>query len=357
METLEATPKRQYEFDYAKTLAIFFMVIIHVIEELSHVEFEALPTGFWENFIQFGAGPLAAPVFVFAMGIGIVYSRNNEPIQLFKRGLKLLIVALCLNICRDVIPRLIVCLISGSAPEWEVFRYQLFNIDILHFAGLAFMLTALLKKLKVPVLALVPIGILMQILGNELSLVFAPTDLAEILLSYIFDTGGDLACFPLLTWYVSLAVGILAGTIIKENSHRLNRMYSIGFWGGAVLLIGFIFGCHYYEVDIRLFHALYEDAFYGQTFFHFLYNTLVIVIEISLIHLITRKQTRDLPFVKFCGSNLTTIYVIQWMIVGWMTSFQDYLNIDPGMEMSVVLGILIALVSMGIARLLPRIQW
>ena len=182
------------------------MVIIHVIEETSHVEFEALPTGFWENFIQFGAGPLAAPVFIFSMGLGIVYSRSQEPKQLFKRGVRLWLAALALNICRDVIPRLIVCLISGSAPEWEVLRYQIFNIDILHFAGLAFMLTALLKKLKVPVLALVPIGIIMQ-------------------------------------------------------------------------------------------------------------------------------------------------------IIGWMTSFKDYLHLDPGIEMSVVIGILIALASMGITKILPRIKW
>ena len=33
--------KRQVEFDYVKTIAIFFMVIIHVIEELSTVEFNA----------------------------------------------------------------------------------------------------------------------------------------------------------------------------------------------------------------------------------------------------------------------------------------------------------------------------
>ena len=127
--------------------------------------------------------------------------------------------------------------------------------------------------------------------------------------------------------------------------------------GGVSLLLGFVFACHYYDVDIRLFHALYEDAFYGQTFFHFLFNTLVIVIELSVIHLITRKWTRDYRFVGFCGQNLTTIYVIQWMIIGWMTSFQDYLKIDPCMEMSVIIGIVIAVVSILIARVLPKIKW
>lgn len=88
---MQVNAKRQIEFDYAKTLAIFFMVIIHVVEEMSHVEFEALPAGFWENCIQFGAGPLAAPVFVFSMGMGIVFSQSQEPEQIFKRGIKLLI--------------------------------------------------------------------------------------------------------------------------------------------------------------------------------------------------------------------------------------------------------------------------
>lgn len=219
------------------------------------------------------------------------------------------------------------------------------------------MLTALFKKLKVPVLALVPIGITMQILSNELALVFEPKGVAEILLSYIFDTGGDLACFPILTWYASLAIGILAGTIIQKYSDKLDKAYSIGFWGGVSLLLGFIFACHYYEVDIRLFHALYEDAFYGQTFFHFMYNTLIIVIELSLIHLITRGLRRRFAFIDFCGKNLTTIYVIQWVIIGWMASFQAYHGIGPGMEMSVVLGVVIAGVSILIAKLLPPIKW
>jgi uncharacterized membrane protein len=345
---------RQVEFDYAKTIAIFFMVIIHVIEELSTVDIDALPSGFWENFIQFGAGPLAAPVFIFAMGVGIVFSRHQEPIQLFKRGLKLWAAALCLNICRDVIPRLIVSLISGSSPEWATLRYQLFNIDILHFAGLAFILTALFKKIKVPVLALVPVGILMQAAGNELSLAFKPTGIAEIVLSYFFNTGGDLSCFPLLTWYASLAVGILAGTIIKEYRDHLKKIYSIGLWGGLSLLFGFVVGCHYYDLDIRFLHALYQDAFYRQTFFHFLYNTLIIIVVISLLYLITGKQKKNIAFFDFCGKNLTMIYLVQWMIIGWMTSFKPYLHFEPGLEMSVVAGLAIAGVSMLIARLLPR---
>jgi len=93
------------------------MVIIHVIEEMSTVNTEVLPTGTLNNLVQFFAGPMAAPVFIFAMGIGIVYSSHQEPVELFRRGVRLFLAAFALNIVRDVIPRLLVCAISGTAPE------------------------------------------------------------------------------------------------------------------------------------------------------------------------------------------------------------------------------------------------
>ena len=45
------------------------------------------------------------------------------------------------------------------------------------------------------------------------------------------------------------------------------------------------------------------------------------------------------------------------MIIGWLTSFQDYHGIVPGFAGSIGLGILIALVSIGITKLLPPIKW
>ncbi|MDO5109832.1 MAG: hypothetical protein Q4D59_07870 [Erysipelotrichaceae bacterium] len=100
-----------------------------------------------------------------------------------------------------------------------------------------------------------------------------------------------------------------------------------------------------------------DNLLYRQTFFNFIYNTLVIVLLLSVIHFATRKVTKGYEFFRYCGTNLTTIYVIQWMIIGWTASFQDYLHIAPGFEMSIVLGIVIALMAIGISKLLPPIKW
>ena len=46
---MKANTKRQAEFDYIKTLAIFFMVIIHVLEEISaYGAYDVMPAGFWK---------------------------------------------------------------------------------------------------------------------------------------------------------------------------------------------------------------------------------------------------------------------------------------------------------------------
>ena len=88
---------RQVELDLAKCLAIFFMILLHCL---------MVTSGFDNNislFFQRGIGqllgcPYAAPVFMFSMGVGMVYSRNQEPGYLIKRGIILMLLGLVVNI-------------------------------------------------------------------------------------------------------------------------------------------------------------------------------------------------------------------------------------------------------------------
>ena len=356
---MEADKKRLIEFDYAKTLAILFMVIIHVVEELSNVEvYETLPKGMLENIIQFGAGPLAAPQFMLAMGVGVVFSRYHDPRSLFRRGVRLLLLGLALNIGRDVIPRLLAAAVSGKGPDWENLYFQIFNIDILHFAGLAMMFTALLKALRVPVLALIPIGVILQAAGNWLALLTVPKGgAAEAVCSYFFYTG-ELSSFPLLNWYIIMAAGLVGGELLltARKVNDSDRFFLACFIGGAGLLAGIVSTCLYYRIDIRNFYALYNDWLYKQTFFHFLFNACIIAVELSAFHFLCRHGSKCDGFASFCGVNLNTIYIIQWMIIGWLASFKDLLKLDLSLNMSVVVGIVIAFISIGITRLLPRIR-
>ena len=80
---------RQAELDLAKCLAIFCMIFLHCYFATSYFTND-ISLFLVRGIAQLIGGPFAAPVFMFAMGVGMVYSRNQEPRYLIVRGIKLL---------------------------------------------------------------------------------------------------------------------------------------------------------------------------------------------------------------------------------------------------------------------------
>ena len=345
---MKVNTKRQVEFDYIKTLALFFMVIIHVLEELStYGAYEVIPAGFWENLIEFGAGPLAAPAFMCAMGVGIIYSRRSEPPQLFRRGVRILILAIGLNLVRGVIPTLTVSAIRGNIDPDRIF-YLMFNVDILHFAGLSLMLTALLKKLHVPPLAFVPVAIAMQIIGNLLPPITADCSIPLYILGSFFHTS-PLSAFPLLICYIHIAAGIAFGDILIRQKDP-ERFYRIIFWGSLSLLAGLLFTLVTTGYDLKNLYMLYNELYYQQTFLHFAFNTLVVLLELSIFHFMLERFRPAEGFALFCSKNVNSIYLIQWVIIGIWVGFGGS---NFGFWGSVLWGLVIAFASIGFTRILP----
>ena len=73
------------------------MVLVHVLLISFYFNYSAsFPFEYVVNCIL--GGPTAAPVFMFCMGIGIVYSRRSQPEIMIKRGISLMILGLLVNI-------------------------------------------------------------------------------------------------------------------------------------------------------------------------------------------------------------------------------------------------------------------
>ena len=136
---------RQLELDIIKGLAILFMLLVHCLECFIELPWE--PT--WANrLIYFLGCPPAAPVFMFALGVGLVYSRKNSPRDLAVRGLRILLLGYVLAFFRDFLSRYVLYLRTGSAAELAEGVNEFLGVDILPFAGLTFLFFAGAAKLR-----------------------------------------------------------------------------------------------------------------------------------------------------------------------------------------------------------------
>ena len=103
--------------------------------------------GFQYRLNNIYGGVLAAPVFMYSMGVGVAYSRRTDARTMFVRGIKLLLAGYLLNAIR-CLPQLLLWKGGFGEEHYNLFIEEVNLFDILQFAGVAFMLFALLQWLN-----------------------------------------------------------------------------------------------------------------------------------------------------------------------------------------------------------------
>ena len=216
---------RQIELDIAKCLAIIFMIFLHTL---------MVASGFANNIsvpmqrviYQLLGRPFAAPVFMFAMGVGMVYSRNQEPAYLMKRGVKLMLLGVVVNVGEYILPHFLAGKLLG---KWDIFPIAngllLFCVDILAFAGMAMILIGVLKKLKLVSWQIVIIAVALSVIASFVRFHNFGSDVWNLITGYFVgslrDNGSAFTAFPLFNWFIFPAVGMLFGEwYIKCNNKK-----------------------------------------------------------------------------------------------------------------------------------------
>ena len=219
---------RQKNIDYAKAIAIFGMVLVHVMIYPYFGGFNK-GLGFVIGYIL--GGLLSAPVFMTSMGFGLCYTGKNDPKLIIKRGLKLVALNFILNALRSIY-----CIIAKSFQSDDVLFsifFHLFNGDILLFAGLAMILFGLLKFIKknsnlwilIIAFVMVLIPTFFRITSNDNRVLaftlglFIPVDLG----------GEPTIYFQLCSWFIYVAVGKTqkeVKTIYRERNQYISEYLS-----------------------------------------------------------------------------------------------------------------------------------
>ena len=216
---------RQPELDLFKALAVFGMIVVHVFLDLGKKVMPSLLDDYMTVF--FGA-----PIFMICMGIGMCYMRNQSPSSYMLRGFGLLTIGQFLNILRNCIPNLIAYWITGK-QFFIANSFLILQSDILTFAGLAFMLIALFRILRLKTGAILGIGVVMNMAALILwHTVTLPTSyMANQLLGFLIITKAE-SYFPLLCYFVFVAFGFFIGEYyprIKDKRALANRVMAVCF--------------------------------------------------------------------------------------------------------------------------------
>lgn len=244
---------RQVEIDIMKAVTVvFFMILCHVYEHDTD-GFESTFT--WISDMLLGG--FAAPVFMFAMGFGMKYSRSRNLNSQYWRGVKLLTFGQVLNVFRYLIPNQLYWSITGD--EFYLRSHALnFSSDIMQFAGLAFLFMTLTKQLKFSSFQTLLLAVLMSLIGYVLEGVQTGCYAFDQLLGMFWGTETE-SYFPLFNWFIFVAAGRLFGKWYKRLPDK-GRFYAISAPISALCFAGYLYVITCTEPGLFGFH---DEALHG----------------------------------------------------------------------------------------------
>lgn len=350
--TEEVNTGRQWSFDAAKAIAIFFMVIVHTFIYVYGEENMDHGFQYWLNNIY--GGILAAPVFMFCMGAGIAYSRRTGARTMFRRGISLLIVGYLLDAVR-CLPQLLLWLGGYGEEHYDAFFEELNLFDILQFAGVAFLLFALLRWLKASDNIVLLVGLALSVFGSFIREVdMGSTWLNLLCYSFVgIHVGSIWTSFPLANWFIFVAVGYWFGKLVRR-CNDLNRLYAtiIPYSGfifavGATYMVNHAFG---------MFTEVNDDFFYYMTPLDSLVCISGALTIAGIGHFLMPHEPLALQnVVKQTSTDVTRIYLIHWIFVSYLVGglLSGILGLYVSQHILLLISLVILYVSARLARCKP----
>ena len=269
--------------------------------------------------IELLAGPTAAPLFMFAMGVGIVYSRKNDPATMAKRGVTLILTGYALNFFRETLLIIIARAIGVDTGMSHGIVDSLFFVDILPFAGMAFLTIALMKKLGLKTLQMLLVALVLQSIGTIL--IYTVTSdwmplIARMFVGLAINTGPDVD-FSLMLWLAYPVTGMWFGEKLQMTSDK-TLLYKKVFAVCAVVFFGITVAVETQGVSIYTYFTLYQNMFYHVDIIKYAWVMTFDGMFLAFCYAIS-EPVRKVAFkpVSFMSSKLNTVYIIQWLLIAY----------------------------------------
>lgn len=290
--------------DLLKGFAVFLIVPVHILELF--IDYPGRESWFGKLLLFLG-GPVAVPIFMMVMGYFLAKSTKSFS-NIILRGIKIFAIGLLLNIGLNFN-----LLLKIKYAGWQVNPFEyIFGVDILYLAGLSVIFIALLKTIaKGKVWLVFSFAFLILGLTEYMNEILMITE-RNYILPFIAGTY-SWAYFPLFPWLAYSLIGFAFFyweekiMLFFTNKKTLMGIILVGI--GALIFAFCKWGI---STTINL------SEYYHHTFLFAIWAIGIVILWLVLLRFLLNKFPNTFVgnFLKWLGKNITLFYIIQWLIIG-----------------------------------------
>jgi uncharacterized membrane protein len=313
--------ERIMSLDLARGMAMVFVVVVHVLEQLSS---QTVKDSLFGGVVNMGTSLCAASMFMFLMGAGLGLSSSTTFSATVRRGMKLILIGFALNLLRGTLPTVVGLAMRQFTLEDlkpNSLLVVTIEIDILQFAGLALMALAIVRRISTKWFfwlgaAAAVIVICPLVYGRT-----AGSPLLSYLINFLWRTE-EYGHFPIFPWLAYPLFGMVFGHLLK-NSKNTQVFFIRSAVLGSVMCVCAGYLVYNYS-DFSMDSWLSGDLNEGDVPpLWVVFETGVLLVSLSLYQYMAGHIPRNKVFDWLCfwSKEVTLMYCIQWIVIGWILIF------------------------------------
>ena len=308
--------------DLARGLAVFFMILVHVLENYGNDGVYDTAIG---RIVEFLGGAPAAPVFMFLMGFFLVYPSDKGLKINVIRGLKIMALGYALSFLRYTFPEALG--ITHYGGEFDFFSF-IWEVDILQFAGFALIILAVVREFVPWPRTWVLLAVLITVSSPLLWGIESGIPAVDWLLDLLWGSYEEV-WFPVFPWLAFPLLGMAFSNFIESRDGRLTADRRVPAAGAAALVVGIMITYTDPAYNIGDYYRSGSGAIIWMSGF--------VVIWLFLCELAVRRIPENGVFriLYWWSKNVTAVYFIQWLIIGWGVAVFPYM--EESMTVTVIL--------------------
>ncbi len=317
-----ARRERIRAFDLAAGLAVFFMILVHVLWHWGKPETWTTAIG---QAISYAAGPTAAPVFAFLMGASFGAASRTTFGSMAARGVWLVVLGYVLNFLRGVIPATLGFAAGVVTPE-QVRPYDAWwlatTVDLHMMIGLSLIAAAALRTRLEPGWSWVAIAAIVVLVSPPIRTFTAGTPLLDAPLTPVLGHAQNVY-YALIPWLAFPLIGAAFGRAMARSRDRGRLFARAAAVGGVVLAVG-----------MGLI-AIERPGFDVFTYWRMPISFAVAIVGLILVWLALGEAVTRIPaidrrigIVYGWSDRVIAMYFAHWIIVGWAIGLVGFRDLD-----------------------------